>query len=133
MQRQLVISEIAPCGWSSYFTLPKEKRNPVKRLSNIQHEDNECFRRCLIRYLNPVNKNPANADKEFAKKLDFNAIKHTVHEKDYAEIEIYKIIFLLMCLVLKMKHHTVFILQNKVFKNLIIYDYYRILKITSTF
>ena len=88
MQRQLVISEIAPCGWSSYFTLPKEKRNPVKRLSNIQHEDNECFRRCLIRYLNPVNKNPANADKEFAKKLDFNAIKHTVHEKDYAEIEI---------------------------------------------
>ena len=105
----------------------------MKRLSNIQHEDNECFRRCLIRYLNPVNKNPANANKEFAKKLDFNAIKHTVHEKDYVEIEIYKIIFLLMRLVMKMKHHTVFILQNKLFKNLIIYDYYRILKITSTF
>ena len=105
----------------------------MKRLSNIQHEDNECFRRCLIRYLNPVNKNPANADKEFAKQLDFNAIKLTVHEKDYAEIEIYKMIFLLMCLVMKMKHHTVFILQNKLLKNLIIYDYYRILKITSTF
>ena len=105
----------------------------MKRLSNIQHEDNECIRWCLIRYLNPVNKNPANADKEFAMYLDFNAIKHTVREKDYAEIEIYKTIFLLMCLVMKMKHHTVFILQNKLFKNLIIYYYYRILKKISTF
>ena len=81
MQHQLVISEIAPCGWSSYFPLPKEKRNPGKGLSNIQHEDNECFRWCLIRYVNPVNKNLANADKEFPKQLDFNAIKFTVHEK----------------------------------------------------
>ena len=44
MQHQLVVSEIALCGWSSYFPLPKEKRNPVKGLSNIQLEDDECFR-----------------------------------------------------------------------------------------
>ena len=31
----------------------------MKGLINIQHDDNECFRQPLIRYLNPVNKNPA--------------------------------------------------------------------------
>ena len=42
----------------------------MKGLINIQNEDNECFRWCLVRYLNHVNENPAiirNIDKEFAK------------------------------------------------------------------
>ena len=28
-------------------------------LINIYNKDNRCFRWCLVRYLNPVNKNPA--------------------------------------------------------------------------
>ena len=62
----------------------------MKRLINIQNEDNECFRLCLLRYLNPVNKNPAkviNVDKEFAKQLNFKDMKFLAHEKDYVKIE----------------------------------------------
>ena len=62
----------------------------MKGLISIQHKDNECFRWCLVRYLNSVNKNPTkitNVGKEFAKQLDFKAIKLPFHEKDYAEIE----------------------------------------------
>ena len=51
IQHQLVISEIASCEGTCYFPFPTELRNPMK--------DNECFRWCLVRYLNPVNKNPA--------------------------------------------------------------------------
>ena len=60
----------------------------MKRLINIQNEDNECFRWCLVRYLNTVNKNPAKikkTDKEFAKQL--NRGKISAHKKDYAKIE----------------------------------------------
>ena len=49
LQRQVVISEIALCEGSSYFPLPKKLRNPIKGLINIQSEDNECFRWCLVR------------------------------------------------------------------------------------
>ena len=52
IQHQLVISETALC--EGRFQLPKELRNPMKGLINIQNEDNECFRWCLIRYLNSV-------------------------------------------------------------------------------
>ena len=58
-QHKLVISEISIRERSSYFPLPKELINPMKGWSNIQNEDNECFRWCLVRYLNPVNKNLA--------------------------------------------------------------------------
>ena len=67
---QLVVSEIALCERRSYFLLPNELRKPMKGLINIQNEDNECFRCCLVRYLNHINKDPANirnVDKEFVK------------------------------------------------------------------
>ena len=50
MQHQLVVSNSV----HSEGTLPKKLRNPMKGLINIQNEDNECFRWCLVRYLNPV-------------------------------------------------------------------------------
>ena len=56
IQCQLVISDIASCEGSFYFPLPKELRNPMKGLINIQNEDKESIRWCLCRYLNPVNK-----------------------------------------------------------------------------
>ena len=70
--------------------LPKQLGNPIKALINIQNENNECFRWCLVRYLSPLNKNPAkfrNADRKFAKQLHFKDVKFPVHKKDYAKIE----------------------------------------------
>ena len=40
----LLSQEIAPFEGSSYFPLPKELRNPMKGLTNIQNKNNECFR-----------------------------------------------------------------------------------------
>ena len=57
IQHQIVILEIVPCEESSYFLLPKELRNPMKGLINIKKKNDECFRWCLVRYLNPVSKN----------------------------------------------------------------------------
>ena len=60
----------------------------MKGLIIIQNEVNQRFRCCLVRYLKPVNKNPAkikNVDKEFAKQLSFRGIKFPVHKKDYAK------------------------------------------------
>ena len=71
IQHQLVISEITPCEGSSYFPLPKERRNSRERVSNVQNKNNEGFKRCLVISLNPVNKNPAkirNIDNELAKR-----------------------------------------------------------------
>ena len=59
----------------------------MKGLINIQNEDNECFSWWLVRFLNPVNKNPAkirNVTKIFAKQLNLNGIKFCVLNKDYA-------------------------------------------------
>ena len=73
MQFQLVILKITLSEEIYYFLLLKELGNPMKGLINIQNEDNECFRWCLVTYLNPVNENPAkikNVDEEYAKQSD---------------------------------------------------------------
>ena len=39
-----------------YIKLPKELVHPKNDLINIQNiDDNECFKRCLVKYLHPVN------------------------------------------------------------------------------
>ena len=62
--------------------MPKELDPPRKGLIVVQSiDDNECFKWCLIRYLNPVDYNPrrfTKADKDFAKRLDFKDIKFPV-------------------------------------------------------
>ena len=45
-----------PIGGSSYMELPKELYLK-KAIINIKNKDNECFRWCLLRHLNPVKKN----------------------------------------------------------------------------
>ena len=65
------ISNYNPLPGSSYIKLPKELDHPRKGLINIQNiDDNECFKRCLVRYLNPADHKPrriTKADKDFAK------------------------------------------------------------------
>ena len=45
-----------PLKGGSYLKLPTELQNPNKALVNIQNKDNECFRWCHIRLLNPQKK-----------------------------------------------------------------------------
>ena len=77
--------------WSSYIKLPKELDHPRKGLMNIKNiDDNECFKWCLVRYLNPADHHLARitkADKDFAKKLDFKDIKFPVKINDNHKIE----------------------------------------------
>ena len=85
VERQLVISEINSCEGCSYFPLPKELRNPIKGLVNMKNEGSECCGSSLVRYLNPVKKNPGkirNVDKELEKQLEFKCIKFPAHKKD---------------------------------------------------
>ena len=69
------ISKYNPLAGNSYIKLPKELDHPRKGLINIQNiDDNECFKWCLVRHLNPVDGNPARitkADKDFVKKFHF--------------------------------------------------------------
>ena len=84
----------------------------------------------MLRYLNLVNKNPAkirNVDKEFAKQFCFRSINFLFLKRSMLKCK-NKTIFSSMYLVMKMKHHTVFILHNKLLKNMLIYYYDQVLK-----
>ena len=54
----LSIVKYQPMKGSSYIKLPQELRNGKKGLINMKNEDNECFRWCHIRHLNPQGKHP---------------------------------------------------------------------------
>ena len=47
------IVKYKPLNGSSYIQLPQELRNSAKGLINMKNKDNECFRWCHIRHLNP--------------------------------------------------------------------------------
>ena len=86
----LNIVQYQPMKGSSYIKLPQELRHHRKGLINMKNEDNECFRWCHIRYLNPQNKDPQRikkSDKEFIKKLDYSGIEFPVATKQYNKIE----------------------------------------------
>ena len=79
-----------PLNGSSYIELPTELRNPKKGLINIKNQDNECFRWCHIRMVNPTNNHPERVkkeDKEMIEKLDYSGIEFPISKKDYNKIE----------------------------------------------
>ena len=47
-----------PLRGNSHIPLPPELQHPRKGLINIQNEDNECFRWCHVRYINPKTEIP---------------------------------------------------------------------------
>ena len=86
----LNIVQYQPMKGSSYIKLPQELRNSAKGLINMKNEDNECFRWCHIRHLNPQDKNPQRikrSDKECINKLDYSGIEFPVTIKQYNKIE----------------------------------------------
>ena len=54
----LNIATYKPLNGSSYIEQPIELQNPAKGLINIKNKDDECFRWCHIRHLNPQTKDP---------------------------------------------------------------------------
>ena len=84
------IVQYQPMKPSSYIKLPQELRHHRKGLINMKNEDNECFRWCHIRHLNPQDKNPQRikkSDKEYINKLDYSGIEFPVTTKQYNKIE----------------------------------------------
>ena len=79
-----------PLNGSSYIELPLELRNSKKGLINMENKDEECFRWCHIRHLNPQTKYPERIkkeDKNMIEKLDYSGIEFPISKKDYNKIE----------------------------------------------
>ena len=77
-----------PLKGSSYIKLPQELKN--RSLINLQNKDNECFRWCHIRHLNPQEKDPQRikkTDKTFVSQLDYSSIEFPVTVKQINKIE----------------------------------------------
>ena len=86
----LNIAKYEPIKGSSYIKLPSELRNSKKGLINMKNEDNECFRWCHIRHINPQEKYPQRIkkiDKQYVEKLDYKNIEFPVNVKHYNKIE----------------------------------------------
>ena len=79
-----------PLHRSSYIELPAKLRNSKKGLINIKNKDNECFRWCHIRYLNPQEKDPQRIkkeDKRFIEGLNYEGIEFPVSQKHHNKVE----------------------------------------------
>ena len=84
------IIQYEPLAGSSYIKLPTALQNPKHGIINPQNKDNECFRWCHIRHLNPRNSNPQRikkTDKSFVKQLNYDDIEFPVSIKQYNKIE----------------------------------------------
>ena len=79
-----------PLNGSSYIELPMELRNYKTGLIYIKNKDDECFRWCHVRHLNPQEKDSQRIkrdDKQYLEKLDYTNIVFPVSQKQYHKIE----------------------------------------------
>ena len=79
-----------PLNGSSYKEMPTEPRNSKKGLINMKNEDEECFRWCHIRHLNPQIKYPERIKKEDNKmisELNYDGIDFPLSQKQYNKVE----------------------------------------------
>ena len=79
-----------PLNGSSYIELPMELRNSKKGLINMKNEDEECFRWCHIRHLNPQVKYPERIkkeDKKMINELNYDGIDSLLSQKHYNKVE----------------------------------------------
>ena len=83
------IIKYEPLTGSSYIQLPTELQHHKSGLINLQNKDNQCFRWCHIRHLNPRNDNPQRikkTDKAFVKQLNYDNIEFPVSVKQYNKV-----------------------------------------------
>ena len=79
-----------PLNGSSYIELPTEHRNSKNGLSNMKNEDEECFRWCHIRHLNPQIRYPERIkkeDKKMINELNYDGIDFPLSQKHYNKVE----------------------------------------------
>ena len=84
------VNQYKPLNGSSYIELPMELRNPKKGLINIKNKDDEYFRWCHIRHLNPQTEHPERikkGDKKMIKKLNYDGIDFPLSQKHYNKVE----------------------------------------------
>ena len=84
------IIKYEPLTGSSYIQLPTELQHNKSGLINLKNKDNECFRWCHVRHLNPQIKDPQRikkTDKAFMPQLDYQGIEFPVSVKQYNKIE----------------------------------------------
>ena len=77
----LHISIWNPLNAGSYIDLPKELKNK-KALINMKNEDNKCFLWCVLRALNPTDKNPDRIDKDLKSKTESLNMKNIDYPVD---------------------------------------------------
>ena len=79
-----------PLNGSSYIELPTELRNSKKGLINMKNKDEQCFRWCHIRHLNPQTRYPERIrkeDKKMINELNYDGINFPVSQKHYNKVE----------------------------------------------
>ena len=84
------VTTYKPLHGSSYVELPTELRNPKKGLINIKNKDDECFRWCHIRHLNPQIEHPVRikkGDKQMINELNYEGIEFPKPQKQYNKVE----------------------------------------------
>ena len=78
-----------PLNAGSYMELPTTLKNK-KAIINMKNQDNECFKWCVLRALNPVEKNKERVDKNLISKqdtLNMKGIKYPVSFRDIDRFE----------------------------------------------
>ena len=85
------VTTYKPLNGSSYIEIPIELQNPAKGLINIKNKNDECFRWCHIRHLNPQKMNSEKikkrVDKQFIEWLDYTNIEFPLSQRQYNKIE----------------------------------------------
>ena len=84
------ISNYDPLAGSSYVSLPPKLKHSMNGIINLKNEDNECFKWCHVRFINPQNKDAdriKKQDKETAKTLDYGGINFPLKARDYEIVE----------------------------------------------
>ena len=86
---QLHTVSYMPLRGETWVPLPKELADK-KAIINVQNKDNKCFLWCVLRALNPDNKNPQILDKKLKEKensLNMEGIRYPVSLKDINKFE----------------------------------------------
>ena len=78
-----------PLNAGSYMELPAFLKNK-KAIINMKNQDNECFKWCVLRALNPKNNHPERVDRDLISKqdtLNMKGIKYPVSFRDIDRFE----------------------------------------------
>ena len=86
---KLYTAEWDPLNAGSYIDLPAHLKNK-KAIINMKNQDDECFKWCILRALNPKDNHPERVDKDLISKqdtLNMKGIKYPVSFRDIDRFE----------------------------------------------